>query len=212
MKTTQRSSILFATVAISTVCLGLLQAQLPREASFFIIYLVPLAVGSYLLSLRLSLILVLVTLLTWTMSDYFSNPKYSTNSILLWNTGARGFAFLAFSGLIQYFRSQVNYYKTLADRSKDLAQRGVATGETHLICDTCSRLASKHDHWVSPLEFIIEKLHPTLHSCICPHCLNKAKLSPDNSVSQPFSTVHQQILPSPNQKAEDPKKEPPPSE
>lgn len=180
MKSKTNQMILFAALSIMIIGLGLLDAQISREMTFFILYLVPLGIGAYFLDAKFTIGLAVITTLTWVVSDCLTNPQYAHSSILLWNVCARSFAFFGLAVLIHHFRSLLDRQREIIEEYK-LAAGNVRTLDgTHLLCDTCGRLASNDNRWLSPVEFITEKSHASLHSCICPSCLGKHKSgSPD---------------------------------
>ena len=176
MKPTLNHAAVFCTLSAVIICLGLLDAQIPREVTFFVIYLLPLSIGAYLLSTRATIVLALISSLTWMISDYLTNPSYTHHSIFFWNFFVRSAAFFGISAIIQYFRSALDHQKEIIEEYR-LASQNTATLEgSHLLCDSCGRLASQNDRWLTPLDFITETPQVTLHSCICPTCLGRLKL------------------------------------
>ena len=175
MKSKINPTILFVTLAIVILGLGLLDAQVSREMTFFVLYLVPLGIGAYFLDLKFSVGLVAVTTSTWVISDYLTNPQYTHGSIFLWNVGVRSFAFCGLAFLIHHFRTLLERQREIIEEYKLAASNVRTLDGTHLLCDTCGRLASNDNRWLSPIEFITEKSQASLHSCICPTCLGKHK-------------------------------------
>lgn len=178
MKQRFNHPVLFGALCVVIICLGLLDAQIPREVTFFVIYLVPLTIGAYLLSARATVVLAIIASLTWMVSDHLTNAGYSNYSIFWWNFFVRSAAFFGVAAIIQYFHGALERQKEIAREYKALAEAARTLDGSHLLCDSCGRLASENDRWLTPIEFINEKSQVTLHSCICPTCLEKSKAGP----------------------------------
>jgi hypothetical protein len=170
--TSIRRIIIFTVIVISVFTLGVADQFTGWEFGFFIFYFIPIALTAWMLGLRHSIGISVLSAIVWFFSDYYSGRHYSHALYGYWNAVIRLMAFLAVSFSTSYYqlfrreRIVSNELKEALNSVKTL--RGLIP-----ICASCKKIRDDEGYWKQVEEYIGTHSEARFSHGLCPDCLKK---------------------------------------
>ena len=133
-----------AIVLVLVLVVGSMDYATGYELSFWIFYLVPIAIASWYINRRFAVLVSIFSAITWLALDQASGSQYSKTFIPFWNAGVRLMFFLTTTFLINTLRNALDLQKHLAqiDGLTCLANSRTFKQRFRLLRD----LAARHHH------------------------------------------------------------------
>ena len=135
----RRTMVLVVTI-ISVLFLGVMDYITGWEFGFFVFYFIPIALSAWLLGIRYSIGISILSSIVWFISDYYSGYPYSSVLFRYWNAGIRFLSFLSISFSISYYQLLVKE-RLLSQELKETLDHVKTLSGLIPICAPCKKSA-----------------------------------------------------------------------
>lgn len=139
------------------------------EIRFYLFYLFPLMIGTWLRGWRFAVGLSIASAFAWAVSDLLTH-RYIQSWHLAWNAAIQILCFLGVSALTWEIRVRIRMQGILNARLQQaLDQARTLTGLLP-ICAWCKKIRDDQGYWQQVEKYISEHTEATFTHGICPHC------------------------------------------
>jgi len=160
----------FLLSVLLVVLLGIADYLTGWEFGFFVFYFIPVAYAAWYAGFRVSLVISLLSAVTWFFADALLEHTYSSPFFVVWNTSIRLCAFI----LIAQFIARTA--QLLADEKKRLHQLQEAMDQIKVlrgflpICAWCKKIRNDEGYWQQMESYIHEHSEADFTHGICEEC------------------------------------------
>ncbi len=168
-----KSTILF--VALTSILLvGYGDFVTGTEINFTLLYLIPVTILAWTISLGAAVFTSLLTALVWAAVDYLGRSEVKP-LVMLWNIGVQSAIFVAFAYALSQIRSGMSRQDRLnADLQSALAEVKRLSGLLP-ICAWCKRIRETEEIWVPIERYVATHSEVDFTHSICPDCAGKMR-------------------------------------
>jgi hypothetical protein len=167
-----RSVVIFIFIIIGVLALGVLDHYTGWEFGFFIFYFIPVALAAWLLGIRYSVIISIISAVVWFISDSYSGHQYSSIFFGYWNAGIRLLTFLSISFSVSYYLL-LKKERVLLKELKDALDNEKILWGLIPICARCKKIRDDEGYWKQVEEYIASHTQARFSHGLCPNCYLK---------------------------------------
>ena len=141
--------------------------------NFFVFYFLPVSIAAWYVGKNASLLIGVLSALSWFGSDILSGHSHSLHFYAVWNTLIRLVAFVTIGILLYKIRQLLEDQRRL---SEDLQQSisEIKVLETFLpICCQCKKIKDQEGNWQQMEEYISNHTNTLFSHGYCPECYKK---------------------------------------
>lgn len=160
LKAAVRAGLVLLLLALS----GVVDYVTGYEVSVFLLYVVPVALGTRFFGAYPGVALALLSTGVWMAVDHMSGHRYSQDWIWYVNAANRMMCFVLAVWAISYFQA----------RQQSLKQRLSAFNGPIPVCTQCHRLSAQDGYWWTVDGYLQEFGGAQPHSKVCPDCARHA--------------------------------------
>lgn len=161
-------------IAAAVFALGAVDWCTGYELNFFVFYFVPCAAAGWLLGFPSSVVVAVLSALTWFGADLLSAHTYSSHAFAVWNTTIRLVSFLAIGWSVARVRHALHRERETAE-SLRRALSEVKVLEAFLpICAQCKKIRNQQGEWQPMESYISQHSNTQFSHGYCPQCAREA--------------------------------------
>ncbi len=167
-----RRTMVFVVTIISVLFLGVMDYITGWEFGFFVFYFIPIALSAWLLGIRYSIGISILSSIVWFISDYYSGYPYSSVLFRYWNAGIRFLSFLSISFSISYYQLLIKERLLSQELKESLGNVKTLSGLIP-ICAACKKIRDDEGYWKQVEEYVGEHTEAQFSHGLCPDCYQK---------------------------------------
>lgn len=164
----------FLTSIVSVGFLGFIDWETGFELSFFVFYFGPVAVVAWYHGFEASVMVSVLSALTWFAADFLSGHSYTSELYAVWNTSIRLIAFLGIGWAVSRKRELLNQTEQKAEELRRTLSELKVLEAFLPICAQCKKIRNKDGVWQHLEVYIGEHSNTQFSHGYCSECAKQA--------------------------------------
>jgi hypothetical protein len=160
----------FAILAALVVAVFAIDYLSGYDVSTSLFYLLPITLGTWVISRRTGLVLSLVSAGLWLTADLLSGHHYRNGLIPLWNVSIRFAFFCIIVVILAALQATLEQRDSVIGQLEKTLRNAKTLDGVRPICHSCRRIRDTEHGWQNAEDFLREKSEIEFATSVCPDC------------------------------------------
>jgi hypothetical protein len=169
----KKSPTVFIVSLFLVLLLGIIDYLTGWEFGFFIFYFLPIVYCAWYSNRGISIIIALLSAVTWFLADYFVGHHYSSPFFEYWNTFIRLVSFLLVSFSVNEIKRLLDEERKISADLREAISQVKMLGGLLPICASCKKIRNDKGYWEQIETYIHNHSEADFTHGLCEECAKK---------------------------------------